>query len=168
MPSLPPATVEVGEATPGCSRARRTWRHPEYLTERPVEGVNVVSDILSYCAKTYGTKDAFGWRDVVTIHEEVKSITKVVNGKEVKEDKTWQYYELSDFKYISFVEMSEMVQDVANGLIELGLGVGDVFNIYASTRFVFVFLSLATPCRRELTCGCLSVFIGDSYSSHAC
>ncbi|GJJ11355.1 hypothetical protein Clacol_005587 [Clathrus columnatus] len=130
---LPPATVEVGEATPGCSRPRRAWHHPNYLTERPAEGINVVSDILEYCTRKYGTKDAFGWRDIVAVHEEVKQVPKVVNGKKVMEDKTWQYYELSDFKYLSFVQMSERVHDVAKGLIEVGFKPKDIFNIYAAT-----------------------------------
>lgn len=132
MPSYPPATVEVGEATPGCSRARRAWLHPEYLTERPAEGINVVSDILDYSTRMQGTKEAFGWRDIVKVHSETK---KVADGKGGHEEKTWQYYELTDFKTLNFVETSEWVQDIANGLIELGFNAKDVLNIYASTRF---------------------------------
>lgn len=74
-----------------------------------------------------------GWRDVVRMHEEKKEVTKKVEGKDVKEMKTWSYYELSDFKYITYREFEERIQHASSGLANLGLSKNTHFNIYAAT-----------------------------------
>lgn len=127
------ASIEVGDAKPGESRVRRSTAHPEWLSERPAEGIDTVHDILLYSARVYGTKDAYGWRDIVDTHEETKEVKKMVAGKEVTEKKTWKYWQLSDYKYINFIQMKDAVAEAAMGLVELGIAKGDVFNIYAST-----------------------------------
>ena len=127
-------SVEIGDAKPGESRVRRATIHPERLSERPHEGIDTVYDILLYNARVHGTKDAFGWRDIVDVHEETKEVKKMVAGKEVTEQKKWKYWQLSDFKFMSFIEMKDAVAEAAQGLVELGVAKGDVFDIYASTR----------------------------------
>ena len=67
-----PASVEIGDAQPGESRPRRAAVHPEYLSERPFEGVDTIYDVLLYSARVHGTKDAFGWRDIVDTHTETE------------------------------------------------------------------------------------------------
>lgn len=129
------ASVEVGDAKPGESRARRSTARPDRLSERPLEGIDTIHDILLYNARVHGTKEGFGWRDIVDVHEETKEVTKMVGGKEITEKKTWKYWQLSDFKFISFIQMKDIVAEAAKGLMELGIAKGDVFNIYASTRF---------------------------------
>ncbi len=68
------------------------------------------------------------------MHEEKKEVTKKVEGKDVKEMKTWSYYELSDFKYITYREFEERIQHASSGLANLGLSKNTHFNIYAATR----------------------------------
>lgn len=131
-------TVEIGDAKPGESRIRRSSLHPEYLTERPVEGVNTVHDVLLYNARIHGSKNGFGWRDVIRTHDQVKEIKKMVDGQEEVQKKTWQYWELSDYKYITYIDMRDIVNEAAKGLVELGIQKDDVFNIYSSTRYVFL------------------------------
>lgn len=46
----------------------------------------------------FTNKPIMGERELIKIHKEEKEITKTVEGKEVKDKKTWQYYELSDYK----------------------------------------------------------------------
>ena len=104
------------------------------LVERPAEGINTVYDIIEYTARTHGSRPALGTRDVIKIHEEEKEVTKVVDGKEVKETKKWKFFELSPYKFISFVELKEAVSEAARGLVHLGVTDKDVFNIYAQTR----------------------------------
>jgi long-chain acyl-CoA synthetase len=129
------ASVEIGDAKPGESRIRRAAVHPERLSERPFEGIDTVYDILLYNARVHGTKDAYGWRDIVDVHEETKEVKKMVGGKEVTEQKKWKYWQLSDFKFINFIQMKDAVGETAKGLVELGIAKGDVFDIYASTRY---------------------------------
>ncbi|KAJ7804098.1 hypothetical protein B0H14DRAFT_2885354 [Mycena olivaceomarginata] len=55
-------------------------------------------------------------------------------GKTSRKKKKWKYFELSDYHYISYVGLKEAVEEVARGLVDIGVGKDDVFNIYAATR----------------------------------
>ncbi|KAI0062964.1 long-chain-fatty-acid-CoA-ligase [Artomyces pyxidatus] len=127
-------SVEVGpEAKPGESRPRRLARTADRLITQPLESIHTVYDVLEYAARTHGTRNAFGYRDIVDIIEEQKEVKKKVGGKEVTETKTWKYFQLSDYKYVSFVEVKQTVSEVARGLLELGIEEHAVLNIYAQT-----------------------------------
>jgi long-chain acyl-CoA synthetase len=140
MPADPygtPVSVEVGpDAAPGESRARRLRLTADKLTTTPREGLATTWDIINYAANTFKDQPGFGWRDVVDIVEEEKEVTKIVDGKEIKETKKWQFYQLSDYKYLSFREFRDAAAEVAKGLLEVGIEKGEVFNIYARTRCV--------------------------------
>jgi long-chain acyl-CoA synthetase len=129
-------SVEVGEKQEGQSRARRLTIAKDALVTQPWEGIDSTVDVLAYAAKTYGTRDALGWREVVDEIEEEKEVTKTVGGKEVKEKKKWKYFKLGKYQYHNYVEVQEIVTEVARGLVELGVGKDDVFNVYAATRYV--------------------------------
>jgi long-chain acyl-CoA synthetase len=128
-------SVEVGpSAQPGESRVRRLERTGDRLITSPAEGINTVYDILQYATRTHGTRNAYGYRDVIDVVEEQKEVTKTVDGQKVKETKTWKYFHLSDYKYITFVDLKNIVSEVSRGLLKLGVRKNDVFNIYAQTR----------------------------------
>lgn len=132
-----PGSVEVGDpAKPGESRARRLYTTKDALVTQPWEGLDTVYDLLTYAAKTHGTKPAMGWRDTVDIVEEEKEVKKMVGGKEVTETKKWKYFHLSDYKYLSYVEVKNAVAEVSRALLDLGIQKEDIFNVYASTRCV--------------------------------
>lgn len=134
----PTQSVEIGDAAvSGQTRIRRASSQVNGLIERPVDGVDTVTDVLNYAARVHGTKQAMGWRDVIDIHEEEKEIKKNVGGKDVVEKKKWKYFQLGDYQYISFVQVKEAAQEIALGLVDLGIEKGQVFNIYAQTRYVF-------------------------------
>jgi long-chain acyl-CoA synthetase len=121
-------------AGPGEGGVRRCTLAKDGLVERPLEGINTVYDIVDYAARTHGSKKALGWREVVKIVEEEKEVTKVVEGKEVKEKKVWKYFELSDYKFHSYIEVKEIVSEIARALVHLGVSDKDIFNVYAQTR----------------------------------
>ncbi|KDN37585.1 acetyl-CoA synthetase-like protein [Tilletiaria anomala UBC 951] len=127
------ATVEVGEAKPGETKVRRSFCSPDKLVERPVEGVNTMAEVLEYAVNKFGSKPMVGYRDLIKMHKEEKEITKKVDGKYQKEKKTWEYFELSDYKYITYKEFADRVKVISSGLIHLGLSNSTRFNIYAST-----------------------------------
>jgi hypothetical protein len=130
-------SVDVGSpAQPGQSRVRRLEKTHDRLITSPAEGINTVYDILQYASRTHGTRNAYGYRDVIDIIEDQKEVTKTVDGKQVKETKTWKYFHLSDYKYISYVDLKNIVSEVSRGLLKLGIQKNDVFNIYAQTRYV--------------------------------
>ncbi|KAJ6476136.1 hypothetical protein C8R45DRAFT_1158615 [Mycena sanguinolenta] len=86
-----------------------------------------------YYALTHGTRNAPGWRNVLAVYKEEKEVTKV-DGKEIKEKKKRKYFELSGYKWMSYVELREAVGEVGRVLVDLGAGTEDVGNIYAATR----------------------------------
>jgi long-chain acyl-CoA synthetase len=127
-------SVEI--ANEGGSPIRRLAITADNLVTQPFEGIDVVPDVIDYAARTHGTRDAMGWRDVVDIHEEVKEVKKMVGGKEITEKKTWKYFQLSDYQYLSFVDVQERISALARGLLHYQISRDDVFNIFAQTRYV--------------------------------
>lgn len=168
-------SVDIGPTAPqGESRARRLEKTKDRLMTGPAEGINTVHDVLLYAGRTHGERKAYGVRDVIDIIEEQKEVTKTVGGKEVKETKTWKYFHLSDYKYISYTEFKSGVSEVSRGLLKLDLQKNDVFNIYAQTGYVTHFpplflarlpvsvpflhpppLSDVIPCHRGMADSCL-------------
>lgn len=138
MINFGPGSVEVGpEPKQGEGRARRNFLVAEgELAARPMDGIDTVYDVLAYADRTYGSKNATGYRDIIDTHIEEKEVTKMVGGKEVKEMKKWSYFELSAFKYLTFTELRKTSDLIGRALADLGLKKGDIFNIYAGTRYV--------------------------------
>jgi hypothetical protein len=92
-----------------------------------------VHDVLPYAARAHGEHKAYGVRDIIDIVEEQKEVTKIVGGEEVKGTKTWKYFQLSEYKYLSFTEFKPGVSEVSRRLFKLDLQKNEVFNIYAQT-----------------------------------
>lgn len=133
--ALQPASVEIGNEIPqGETRVRRSFISPDKLVTEPVPGINVLPDLLIQAAKDFPTKNAIGWRDLIQLHKETKTVTKVVGGKEIQEDKIWEFYEMSDYKYWTYTQLLEEVSKMSNGLAELGLTKAQRFNIYSATK----------------------------------
>lgn len=86
----PKGSIEVGEATKGETKIRRSYTTPDALLTTPADGIEVLPDVVARSARMYGTKNALGWRDIIKVHKEDKEITKTVKGKETKETKTWE------------------------------------------------------------------------------
>lgn len=124
-------SIEIESEGEQCRRLAIT---ADKLVTQPVEGVDTIVDIIDYAARTHGTKDAYGWRDIVDIHVEEKDVKKVIGGKEVTEKKQWQYFQLSDYKYINFVEVQSRVSELARGLVHHEIAQDNIFNLYAATR----------------------------------
>ncbi|CAG8501551.1 9595_t:CDS:10 [Acaulospora morrowiae] len=127
-------SVEVGQATEGETRARRSVLSPNELLTTPIESVKTVYDILIYSSKTYGKKPALGFRKTESIVEEEKEVTKIVNGETIKEKKTWKYFQLSGYSYLSHLEVLEQATDIGAGLIQLGLNKDLKLSIYTFTN----------------------------------
>ncbi|GAA5943404.1 uncharacterized protein JCM15063_002939 [Sporobolomyces koalae] len=129
-----PSSVEVGpEPLPTETRPRRYADTRGELQRAPEPDVLVIPDLLAKSVKLRGDQPAVGWRDVVKIHHEQKQITKTVAGKQVQESKNWQYFELSDYQYLTYRELADTVDHAANALHHLGLSRSTMFNIFAAT-----------------------------------
>ncbi|CCF52148.1 hypothetical protein NDA11_003370 [Ustilago hordei] len=146
MPNL--ASVEIDTpANKGETKIRRSYRAPDRLLERPAEGINTMADVFLKARERFPKRAIMGWRDVVRTHDENKEITKKVEGKEVKQTKTWQYYELSNYKYLTYDEFEERIQHASSGLVNLGLSKDTRFNIYATTAINWQ--NMAHACFRQ-------------------
>lgn len=98
-----------------------------------------------------------GSRTIEKVIEEEKEITKTVGGKEIKEKKRWQYFQLSPYHYLTFIEFRDKVLTTAKGLAKLGVERGQVFNVYAGTSLNWQLMSHA--------CSSISVPIATAYDT---
>lgn len=108
-------------------------RHPSAkrkLLEQPESGAATVYDILKRSARKFGKASALGSRKVLDTHVETK---KVQDGHGGTVDKQWTYYELSDYTYISFVELEQCALRTGAAMRTLGLQRNDRVEIYAAT-----------------------------------
>ncbi|KAF5376689.1 hypothetical protein D9615_007840 [Tricholomella constricta] len=150
-------SVEVAPAAEGEGPIRRCALSAERLVTQPFEGIDTVHDIVAYAARTHGVRNALGWRDILNTIEEEKDVTKVVDGKEVTEKKKWKFFQLSDYKFLTFVEVKDAVSEIARGLLELGVTSDNVFNVYAQTSPNWQLMSHA--------CASISTTIATAYDT---
>jgi len=61
-------------------------------------------------------------------------VKKMVDGKEEEVDKKWTYFELSPYKFISFVEYEQLALKVGAGYRALGLKAEDRVHLFAATH----------------------------------
>ncbi|KAG4300723.1 hypothetical protein PCK1_003152 [Pneumocystis canis] len=121
------------EPVKGESRIRRALISMNGLISTPLQEIKTVYDILLKAVKDYGSKRALGSRKILQLHVEEKMLVRMVNGKEKKVKKDWTYYELSDYEYINFKELSEKTHILGSGFRALGLSKNDRVAIYAAT-----------------------------------
>jgi len=127
-------SVDIGPpASQGESHVHHLEKTKDTIVNCPMEGIKTIHDVHIYASCEHGERNAYGYRDIIDTVEEQKEVTKTVGGKEVKETKTWKYFQLSDYKYISYLEFKNNVSEVSRGLLKLDTKKGDVFNIYAQT-----------------------------------
>ncbi|KAJ3253152.1 long-chain fatty acid-CoA ligase [Boothiomyces macroporosus] len=129
-------TYEIGESTPTEGKVRRscTIQKENRLLTVPHESVKTLYDVLQYAVKKYpASSHLFGQRDLVRIVEEEKQVTKIVNGVEKTETKTWKFFEMGPYKYLTYRDVADMATKIGAGLVKLGLKAQDKVNIFAST-----------------------------------
>jgi long-chain acyl-CoA synthetase len=130
-----PYTCEVpnAEKVDGETIPRRNNAAKDGLIMKPHDDVSTLYDILRHSAAKFGNAKAVGARRIVNVHEETKKVKKMVDGKEQEVDKKWQYFELSPYKYKSFVEFEKMALSAGAGLRSLGFEPQDRMHLFAAT-----------------------------------
>ncbi|WWD03296.1 hypothetical protein V865_001347 [Kwoniella europaea PYCC6329] len=133
-----PASWEVDADKPkpeGETRVRRSYCIKDLVTQ-PAPGIDTVHDVMLYAAKTHGSKKGFASRNIERIISEEKEVTKMVGGKETKQKKTWNYFKLTPYEWMTYEEALQRVKEIGAGLRELGIEdkrENKFFNIYAQT-----------------------------------
>ncbi|KAI5476060.1 long-chain acyl-CoA synthetase [Pseudohyphozyma bogoriensis] len=127
--------VDPSSKPTGEGQMRRGIQHPQSLITGPPSSpdVKVLADVLPRCVAKFGDWPALGWRDTVNVVEEEKEVTKVVGGKEVKEKKTWKYFQLSDYQWCTYSEFYDKVKTIGSALAHTGHNKDTIFNIFAPT-----------------------------------
>lgn len=135
MLKRPPFTVEVAGSpqVEGETIPRRNANFSERLLFQPEEGINTIYDIVRHSASKYGDQKAIGSRTLIRKHHETKKVKKMVDGEIQHVDKNWTYFELSEYRYVSFKEYETLVLQVGAGLRKLGLAAPDRVHMFAST-----------------------------------
>ncbi|KAH8825446.1 hypothetical protein DL96DRAFT_1682483 [Flagelloscypha sp. PMI_526] len=128
-------STTVTEPKEGESGVRRLSIAADKLITQPFAGIDVVPDILEYAAKTHGSRDAIGYRDVLKTHIETNDAGK-----------KWTYWELSEPKWVSYTHVKDWVGDVSKGLHSLGIhkapeGEEIIFNLYSQTSVAWQIMS---------------------------
>jgi long-chain acyl-CoA synthetase len=136
MSRRPPFTVEAPgcPSIPGETIPRRNARYPDRLLSRPEDGISTVFDIVQHSARKFGDRNAMGSRKLIKKHTEIKRTKKIVDGELQDVDKTWTYFELSSYTYLSFRQHEAVALQLGAGLGKLGLVASDRLHLFASTR----------------------------------
>lgn len=139
MVKKPPFTVEVagsphisGETIP-----RRNVQAAEKLLSSPENGIYTVYDLVAHSVAKFGDGTAVGSRTLIKKHVEITKVKKMVNGELQHVDKSWTYFELSGYKYLSFKEYETLVLQIGAGFRKLGLKTQNRVQLFASTRYLF-------------------------------
>lgn len=127
-------TVEVGPEQLNGGRIRRSHLAPDAVTRIPDTTVHTIYDILVYAKKKYGHRNAFGYRSTEKVIKEDKVVTKYINGEEKQETKTWSYFQLSPYKYLTYLQASREAHYLGAGFVHLGLTEKAKVEIFAPTR----------------------------------
>lgn len=132
----PPFSLDAPgyEPVEGETIPRRNPRSVQKLKARPEEGVATTYDIVRRGSEKFGNAKAMGSRRLIKTHNEKKKIKKMVDGQEHEVEKNWTYFELSEYKYLSFVEFERIVLQLGAGLRKLGLNKDDRVHIFAASR----------------------------------
>jgi len=126
-------TVATGDAAKGQGDIKRHSLYKDSLISSPHSSIATLYDLLKSAVALHGSKNMLGARKVVRVVKEEKEVEKRVAGEVIKETKTWNYFELSSFEWISYQEAYSIVLAVGAGLKQLGLNGNDKVTLFAST-----------------------------------
>jgi long-chain acyl-CoA synthetase len=133
----PPYTIEAAgyEKVPGETIPRRHPRAKNGLLTRPSDDVQNIFDIVRHGARVYPNHQALGYRKLVELHKETKKVKKNVGGEIQEVDKEWQFFELSNYTYLTYKEYETRVLQLGSGLRKLGLTSEKKLHLFATTRY---------------------------------
>lgn len=145
MIEQPPFTIDIPGApeVEGETKPRRNPKAKDGLFDRPSPDIDTVYALVKSSAEDHAGDRCIGTRKLIQIHEETKKVPKNVNGKTEMVDKKWQYFELSDYAYMTYGEYNAHMLNLASGLRELGLEKGDKVHMFASTSANWLAMSHA-------------------------
>ncbi|KAL1923442.1 uncharacterized protein VTP21DRAFT_8422 [Calcarisporiella thermophila] len=137
------STELPGEPAPGEARVRRHTKFPD-IVSTPAPNVHTLYDHFLSAVERYTHRNCFGYREVIAIIEEEKEISKIVDGKEQMEKKVWKYFQLSEYKYVSYTQAKTIALNIGRGLRKLGMTEKQCVEIFAQTSKDWILMALGT------------------------
>ncbi|KAJ3061938.1 long-chain fatty acid-CoA ligase [Podochytrium sp. JEL0797] len=138
------STALDNTSTSSSSPIFRSTKSPLALTHRPADGINTVYDIFHRGFTTTPDQPSFGQRRVVNVIEEQKMVTKrVPGGGEIEELKTWKFFELGPFEWLTWRDAQQISKAYASGYRALGVQTNDNLAIFADTSRDWMFTAMA-------------------------
>ncbi|KAF9315130.1 long-chain fatty acid-CoA ligase [Podila horticola] len=127
-------TVEVGpEDVQGETRIRRSVLSAKRLMSSPSDDIKTLYDVVNHSVNVRGNLNAMGYRKVVKIIEEEKEITKIVGGEEVKEKKTWKFFKMSGYHWLTYKDAKQVIDSIGCGLRKFGVEPKDKLTVFGAT-----------------------------------
>lgn len=135
MTAKGPFSVEVPGQQPveGETPVRRHPLAVDGLFTTPNDKITTVHELVRESVAKFGNAKCMGSRKLVRTHLDKKMIKKVVDGQEREVEKSWTFFEMSPYEYISYTDYERLTHQLGAGLRKLGLGKGDRVHIYAAT-----------------------------------
>jgi long-chain acyl-CoA synthetase len=135
MTAKPPFSVEVPgqEKVEGETPVRRHPAAVNGLLEKINDDITTVYELVESSVAKFGNAKCMGSRKLVRTHQDKKMIKKVVNGEETEVEKSWTFFEMSPYEYVSYNEYHAIIKQLGAGLRKLGLVKDDRVHIYAAT-----------------------------------
>lgn len=124
----------VSDMLKGEGATRRSVLAEEEVVDTPAQGVHSLYDVLQYSVKRRGNSHAMAHRTLEKMVSEEKQVTKVIDGVETTQTKTWKYFQLSPYQYMTYNDFSVKVHHIGSGLVHYGLSTKSKIEIFASTR----------------------------------
>ncbi|KAF8857891.1 acetyl-CoA synthetase-like protein [Acephala macrosclerotiorum] len=138
-----PFSTEISsvEKVEGETIPRRNAKYVDGLLSRPRPDIHTLYDVLIYARDAYGDAHAMGWRQLIEMHEEIKSAKRKVNGVEQIVEKKWRFYEMSKYKYLSYKDYFQRAVEIGQAFRKAGLEPGDRVHIFAATSMKWLAIS---------------------------
>ncbi|KAL5316950.1 hypothetical protein ACEPPN_016002 [Leptodophora sp. 'Broadleaf-Isolate-01'] len=112
---------------------RRNAKYVDKLISRPEDGIATLYDVLVRSAAKFGDLDAMGTRKLIEMHTETKKVKQIVEGTEKEVEKTWMFFEMGPYEYVTFGQYFDRALQIGSGYRKLGLAKGDRLHIFAAT-----------------------------------
>jgi len=133
----PPVSVELDADKPkpkGETRIRVNARLPDLkIVSTPHEDVTTMFDLLKYAAGKHGDTTKIMTRENLEEVKEEKTVTKIIDGVETTQKKTWIKYKFGPYKSVTLGQFREKSLDIGSGLRHLGIEKGDIVTLYGAT-----------------------------------
>ncbi|KAI9302622.1 hypothetical protein BJ944DRAFT_242184 [Cunninghamella echinulata] len=133
--------VIEGESIQGHGSIRRSAIAKDQLSEFPTQDIKTLYDILQHSVKVRPDHSALGYRTLEKMVQEEKTVTKIIDGVETQQKKTWNYFQLSPYQYVTYNDMSTIVHKIGSALVHLGLSPLSKIEIFANTSAEWMYMA---------------------------